>query len=457
MLSLRFIFMLLYSPVACGLGFARPFYGLVALVMMYYFRPEVWGAPGWFRPILWITISVAVGWILKVKSFRFTGLMGLSFLALLGMVASAVVAAYDTETAVAAVWIMAKVIIVGFLTLQLVDSARKVDIFLWANIIGMLWNIKTILVLGLVGGGVKEDVRVDVGVGQGGGANYLAMILAMGLPLFFVKFMEGKRWERRFSAIMGPIYVLCIVLTGSRGGFLALFATSCYVVARSHRKVLGFVSLAVCLLVFALALPESQWERLNKGFKSGQERDFAAQSRILLWKAAWTMFTESPILGKGPDNFQLLSPRYAGFYAGNTIKKYQPGVPGRGFVAHSTWFQTIAEGGLAVAVPFFSMFLVAMLSLQRARRIPIRDPVLRGRIRSQSIAMEGLWIAFMTASTFGSHIKIDFLWWYMGLTSAILLNARAALARERAGEAARTPALAAGPASPRRQPEVSRT
>ena len=38
--------------------------------------------------------------------------------------------------------------------------------------------------------------------------------------------------------------------------------------------------------------------------------------------------------------------------------------------------------------------------------------------------MAGLWIAFGVGATFGSLMKIDFLWWYMGLTAAIHLTAQ---------------------------------
>jgi O-antigen ligase len=162
-----------------------------------------------------------------------------------------------------------------------------------------------------------------------------------------------------------------------------------------------------------------------------EERDFSAQSRILLWKAGWTMFRESPILGKGMDNFPLISfrPQYTGFYAGKSARPYTPGSTGTGFVAHSTWFQTLGEGGIFVSLPFFLLFPMAFYALWKVSRIRFARTEKRW-YESHCIAMTGLWIAFIIASTFGSHIKLDFLWWYMGLTSAIALNARERLARE---------------------------
>jgi O-antigen ligase len=162
---------------------------------------------------------------------------------------------------------------------------------------------------------------------------------------------------------------------------------------------------------------------LKQGIGPAEQRDFAAQSRILLWKASWTMFRQNPVLGKGLDNYQLLSPQYVGFYAGPTPRRYTPGSTGPGFVAHSTWFQALGEGGIVMSIPLFALFPMAFYFLWRARRVALKPPW-RQEFYVLSIAMAGLWIAFCVASTFGSLLKIDFLWWYMGLTAAIHLTAR---------------------------------
>ena len=54
-------------------------------------------------------------------------------------------------------------------------------------------------------------------------------------------------------------------------------------------------------------------------------------------------------------------------------------------------------------------------------------------------------VAFCVASTFGSHIKIDFYWWYMGAIGAVSLMGRRIVAAEseRRLEAARLAAIAA--------------
>jgi O-antigen ligase len=423
-MSLRFAFMLVATPAACLLGILRPFWGLLALVFLYYFRPDVWSAPNWFRPQMWITVSVAIGWLIHVRTFRVHILLGFALLVLLGHLGSALNAVVRMDTALDMVTVLAKLIIVQFLAIQLVDTPRRLNMFLWTNVLGMVWNLKTILYLGLFSTGVTEDLRVDVGVGQGGGANYLAMILVMFLPFLMIRFQNGSAKERLGSMVLIPVTMLCIVLTGSRAGFLATGLTVLVMLFISNRKLLGLVTAGALALVMLVAMPEAQWERLQKGVGPSEQRDFAAQSRVLLWQGAVDMWQEYQWLGVGPDNFAYLSPRYAGFYAGRNVEAYIPGVDRPGFVAHSTWLQTLAEGGLISAVPFLLMFPLAFFFLWRARAAP--GPLDEdGRlIRSSATAMIGLWVAFIVGSSFGSHIKLDFLWWYMGCVAVIDVMAR---------------------------------
>lgn len=120
------------------------------------------------------------------------------------------------------------------------------------------------------------------------------------------------------------------------------------------------------------------------------------------------------------DNYALLSPRYVGFYAGRTAAPYQPGVRGPGFVTHSTWFQTLAEGGLLTAVPFFGMLILAWFCTMRVKRSKVISGA-ADQLRAHATALQGMLIGIVITSTFGSHMKIDFVWWYAGLASALVL------------------------------------
>jgi hypothetical protein len=123
----------------------------------------------------------------------------------------------------------------------------------------------------------------------------------------------------------------------------------------------------------------------------------------------------------------------------------------RGFVAHSTWFQTIAEGGLLVSVPFFALFFVSFWKLGSVRRMRSARPE-AVQLKTQALQLEGVLIAFVVSSTFGSHIKIDFFWWYLGAIGAVRLMAdRIEAADGAARRGARLAAVAAARALPSAQ------
>jgi O-antigen ligase len=182
-------------------------------------------------------------------------------------------------------------------------------------------------------------------------------------------------------------------------------------------------------ILFVIAVPDSFIDRFRSGVGSEGNRDGSAESRLLLWKGAVTMFLERPITGVGMDNYALMSPRYVGFYASRSYTPYEPGVKGPGFVTHSTWFQTIAEGGILTAFPFFLMFAMAWFATVRLKTSRVASAA-ADSLRANAGAMQGILIAIVLTSSFGSHMKIDFLWWYVGLISAMALI----MERERAAE-----------------------
>lgn len=436
MLSLRFAFMMVATPAACAIALWRPIWGLLCLVFMYYFRPDIYLAPQWFRPVFFITVAVAVGWATRVRTFSWHTLLTMSVLVLLGHLVSSLVAVEDVNLALDCTLTIGKLMVVQFLVVQLVDTPRKLNMFLWANVIGMLWNIKTVIYLGLTGDAVTEDLRVDVGVGQGGGANYLAMVLVMLLPIALINFQVGTPRERRFSFLIMPLILMAVVFTGSRSGFIGVGVVVLHQILRSQRKVLALVSAVILGTVGYVFTPEEHWERFEQGVapEEGQRRDFAAESRLRLWKASFEMIKESPVLGIGPDNFGLVSPRYAGFYAGRDAAAYVPGLRKAGMVAHNTWIQTLAEGGILSGIPFVAMFVMTFVMLFRLRRRVPKDWPEYRTFHSLSVMLEGIFIGFVVCANFGSYIKVDFMWWYFGAVSALCLmvEERLTAARDRA-------------------------
>lgn len=435
-MSLRFVLMLLLSPLGMLTGILRPLWGVYWLVFFYHFRPDVWNAPGWFQPVMWISVCSIIGWMLQAKDLRLTAPLILAILLILSMVVSSITARASTEASFSCTVIIIKLVTVMFLLVQLVRTFKDFYQFLWWNVIANLWNTKSVVVLTLVAADVS---RVDISTGQGGGANYLAMIFVMGLPLFYFRYLYGTRMEKNAALLITPFYIVAMVGTGSRGGFLTLFVIMLYLIARSKNFLVGVFCMAVVGAVLALVTPKETWDRFMTTFgDSGKERGFAADSRLELWKAAWKMFQESPVTGIGHDNFSKISARYTGFFAGDTPIPYNPGLEQSkgyiGFVTHNTYMQSLAEGGLIGSIPFFAIIIHMFITLRKVRKIKGLDPKLKFEFDIASRTLEGIMLAYFVASTFGSHFKIDFMWWYFGVASALWLMADGEVKRLRRAE-----------------------
>ncbi|MEZ6194479.1 MAG: O-antigen ligase family protein [Planctomycetota bacterium] len=436
MLSLRFAVLLVLVPILIALSLRRPLWGVFSLLLMYYFRPDVWGKPVWWRPVEWLTIATLLSWLIRAKDIRFERGLGLSLIFLGTMLVSTMSAARSSEVSLDATETILKLVVMQFICVQVIRDLNTVMTFLWVNVLANLWTLKSALVQTIFGSGV----RVDVGAAQGGGANYLAMTFVMTLPLLYFRFLKGTPRERKLAMAIIPLEIIGCVGTGSRGGFLTLFFVFGFLAVRSGQKLKGFMLALAFGLVFLIAVPDAQWNRFVNTFKGDGKESASQNSRLGLWKVGLQLFKESPIVGVGHDNYQLLSPRYYGFFAGQNPIPYDPALEGQkgytGFVAHSTWVQSLADGGILGSIPFFALFAWAMWTLYRVRRARIPPGELES-VREISQIIEGTMWAFIIASSFASHMKLDFLWYYFGAIGAfgIIVRRREAQVRRETREA----------------------
>ena len=151
--------------------------------------------------------------------------------------------------------------------------------------------------------------------GTMGHPNLLAAYLVMALPLIVHNGMQALKRERRPAALLcGAIAVasvVAVVLTLSRGGWLALGATALVMgfgwgwlaEKGAVRKgvLIGLGALVTCAVLFFVLVPLGVLGTVAD--RGGQFAD--AGGRQYIWKAAWEIFQDRPALGSGVDTFQL--------------------------------------------------------------------------------------------------------------------------------------------------------
>ncbi len=139
--------------------------------------------------------------------------------------------------------------------------------------------------------------------------NDVARFLDLGFPMAALLFDGERGWPGKILAAgYLPLGLVAVLLTASRGGFLAAtvaLAGCAFLLARGHgRRVLaGVFALPVIGLGLWFAAPHETLERLTT--ISEQLRSGNLNQRWNIWDAGWHAFVQAPLLGRGAGAFTV--------------------------------------------------------------------------------------------------------------------------------------------------------
>jgi O-antigen ligase len=137
--------------------------------------------------------------------------------------------------------------------------------------------------------------------------NEVARFLDLGFPLAALLFNSERRRSARFMALgFLPLGLVAVLLTASRGGFLAALvalAGSLVLLARGHarRVIVGAFALPPFLASLWFIIPGATLDRLTT--IPEQLRGGDLNQRLNIWSAGWRAFVQAPILGTGAGTF----------------------------------------------------------------------------------------------------------------------------------------------------------
>jgi len=125
--------------------------------------------------------------------------------------------------------------------------------------------------------------------------NIFAAYLVMNLSLGISRLMNmGKD---KLLMLNLPLASVCLLLTYSRGGFAAFFASMLALILLNKRK--NGIMLYTALMTAAFVLMNTG-EDISRIGLSAVYRDSSSLYRIEIWKSAFNMFLANPVLGHGP-------------------------------------------------------------------------------------------------------------------------------------------------------------
>jgi O-antigen ligase len=137
--------------------------------------------------------------------------------------------------------------------------------------------------------------------------NDVARFLDLGFPLAALLLNSESRWPGRLLALgYLPLGLVAMVLTASRGGFLAgiVALTGCgLLLSRSHAKsvLAGVFALPAIAAALWFTVPHETFERLSTIPAQLQNGDL--NQRLNIWTAGWHAFVRAPFFGTGAGSF----------------------------------------------------------------------------------------------------------------------------------------------------------
>ncbi len=402
------------------LAFRRPFMGMLLFSWLAYMRPQdlCWGFARGMRFSFIVGITMVVGWFVNeahTRPFFRPDLRAflMILLALLMSISLALSAVVD-ENVTRYYLEFIKIIVVALFTIGQVDSKQRLRMLLWTIALSLgFYGFKGGL-FGLLSGGAVI-LRGPGGMLEDN--NDFALALVMNIPLLFYLGRSEKRKEiRTFCDITIMLSMITILLTHSRGGFLAMVGALLVIAWRSGRLTQAIFALLVLTLCFFAFAPQHVIDRIMSIGIEGA--DSSVQARFNSWTIALRMVADNPWFGVGLRNFQenfftygedLIDPR-ARF----------------AHVAHNSYLQIWAEGGTIAFLVYLSLLSSVFVSCWRIRRAVQQRSDMAWAF-DYARMMEATTVGFMIGAMFLNRGHFDLIYHWLGLVTCLVLVVNAQL------------------------------
>jgi putative inorganic carbon (hco3(-)) transporter len=245
-------------------------------------------------------------------------------------------------------------------------------------------------------------------------------LLFLSLTLAYLYIGRHKLWRYGAVAASGAL-VLLILLTQSRGAFLALVATTFLALVVSQRRGRSFLTVGAIAVLAVPFVPSSAWTRFSNLSKvstesgmKGVDSEGSAEQRFQVMQLAARIAKANPLFGVGPNMYKAVSREYGRENASEFPMARSVGDP------HNTYLKVATELGLPGLLLFCGMVAAV---LGRAWRTSNRL-IARGVGSAQVFRMICFgFIAFLLAGLFSSIPYINMLYILIAIVSSLSMHA----------------------------------
>jgi putative inorganic carbon (HCO3(-)) transporter len=410
--------------------------GLVILIVMNYLRISqiginYYGAPPTALPLtILLLLAIALKWLLTKEAPK-GWMSGTILIGLYGIVVFiSMFVAEDFSRALESAIEFISNAVVAITIMLLLQRSRSLRGVCWALIASGIF-IATLNVFQFVTGTfdnfyygfaqagstmqiVGEYSNYRIG-GQIGDPNYFAEFLILIVPVAFYQIgAEKSIIAKAIASYAAIICTLAIILTYSRGGFLALCVVAFFILVLRAPK-LGQVLLILALVVVVFRyIPTKYTERImtivdlaTNRIDPREEGSFRGRTVAML--TAVEMIKDHPIFGVGIDNFLENYVKY--------VSKLGIAVSAEPVSPHNLYLEIAAETGLAGLGTFGAILVSLYIGIRRSLKVFKR--LNRPDLISSTLGIGLALIGFFSSAMFIHASYPRFLWMMIGIGFSI--------------------------------------
>ncbi|MBM7557984.1 O-antigen ligase family protein [Halanaerobacter jeridensis] len=255
-----------------------------------------------------------------------------------------------------------------------------------------------------------KQVRAESTLGNPDFAgSYVSMLFPLSFVLFFYAKTKKELW---FLGTVTTIFYAFLVATGTRSAYVALLAFIPLVIyllydkllANKKRLIIIILILSIVTVFLAKINSNYSWNRFLSLFLEGktlvtgteEEIDKVGSSRMYIYKTTVPLLLKNPLLGSGPDTFQIVYPQ----------EKYRE-FKGRMLIldkAHSEYLQL----GVTLGIPALIAYLWFLFVVLKKTLITISTK------KKYQIALFLAVISYLVQATFNiSVIAVAPVFWIL--------------------------------------------
>jgi putative inorganic carbon (hco3(-)) transporter len=296
---------------------------------------------------------------------------------------------------------LTKTLIFVFMFTRIVTDLKSLDRVFWVMIVATL--LLSLQAYGKPRSAFLGGRLEDVGGVDFLDANFLAGFMAVMLPIIGCQFLRSAWPGKVLCLVTGVMASNTIVLTRSRGAFIAVAAAmvvALLAVPRRYRLIV-VVGLIVAAIGGYRLMDEGFIQRMASITRAENQRDRSAQSRVEIWNGGMKMMWANPF-GVG-----------AGCYM-QCIGRYDPRNPNRD--AHNTFVRCAGELGLPGLLALLALIVNAGITLRGASARA--NGVVGGQQESIHLIVLAMWgslAAFIGESMTMTLLYVENAWWILAM------------------------------------------